>query len=145
MKRMTLRDSDVLYGIEMSAYDRQQNIQRLKSPEIYVFTNDTEDAIIAMEPAFGDVDWLSIHVWTAPTARGKSLKTLFCESGIWVVDNTRYNVLMGVVPADNRKYALFLGMMGAECVAEVNGTRMYAVDGSKRKQEFQEKLKKLKE
>lgn len=142
--RARLEDSDVLYKFDMASSDRANNIQRLKHPDIYVFINDAETVLVAYEPAYGDVPWLTGHAFTSPTGRGVALKELFWASGIWIFQHTHYNVITGVVPGRLRRYGLFLGAMGATRQYEYKGTVLYTYNSSQ-VEEFEERLKELKE
>ena len=140
--RARLEDSDVLYRIPMDSPDRAHNIRRLKDSGVYVFVNDDEDAVLILEPAWGSIPWLCAHCFTGPTGRGRKLKKFFWSTYIWVLENTDYEVITGVVPEDKRYYKLFLGSIGAHRETEILGTAMYSCN-STMVPEFKEKLKAL--
>ena len=140
--RLRLDDSGVLYEIPMEPEDRQGNIQRLKDPRIYVFANKAETALVAYEPAYGKIPWLTGHAFTSPKGRGVPLKELFWATGIWIFRNTMYEVITGVVPPQLKRYGLYLGAMGATRQYEFNGTVMYSYDATQ-VPEFEEKLQAL--
>ena len=142
--RLRLDDSGVLYEFDMEPEDRQLNIQRLKHPGIYVFANKAETVLVAYEPAYGKIPWLTGHAYTSPKGRGVPLKELFWATGIWIFQNTMYEVITGVVPEHLRRYGLYLGAMGATRQYEFNGTVMYTYDATQ-VPEFEEKLRLLKE
>ena len=123
--RARLDDSDVIYKLSSDPSVRKSWVQRLKIPVIYVFVNDAETAMVAYEPAYGDIRWLTGHALTESKGRGRALRDLFWSSGIWVFENTRYEVITGVVPPTLRRYGLFLAAMGATRQFEHFGTVMY--------------------
>jgi hypothetical protein len=123
--RARLDDSDVAYKLSSDPRTRVYWIQRLKIPEIYVFINDSETAMVAYEPAYGDIRWLTGHALTEPKGRGRALRDLFWASGIWMFEHTNYEVITGVVPPTLRRYGLFLAAMGATRQFEFYGTVMY--------------------
>lgn len=124
--RARLEDSSVLYGIPMDTFDRAQNIQRLKNPNVFVFVSADDDAILVLEPAWGDVPWLCAHAWSSKAGRGRKLKRLFWAVYIWVFENTEYEVITGVVPENLRYYKIFLGAIGAIRETEILGTTVYS-------------------
>lgn len=140
--RATLEDSDVLYGVPMDTFDRAQNIQRLRNPHVFVFVSADDDAILVLEPAWGDVPWLSAHAWSAKSGRGRKLKRLFWSVYIWVFQNTEFDVITGVVPTNLRYYKIFLGSIGARRETEILGTAVYSCDRTM-VPEFEKKLKAL--
>jgi len=143
-RRLGQKDTDVIYKIipDEDYQDRAGNIRRLRIPEIYVFVNDEETALVAYEPAYGDVPWLTGHAYTSRTGRGTALKDLFWATGIWIFTNTGTEVITGVVPKRLRRYGLFLGAMGATREFSYNGTVCYSYNESQVPR-FQEELNAL--
>lgn len=134
-------DTDAIYKIipDENYKDRVFNIKRLRVPEIYVFINNEGTALVAYEPAYGAIPWLTGHAYTSRSGRGAPLKELFWATGIWIFQNTEYEVITGVVPASLRRYGLFLGAMGATRQFDHKGTVMYSYSDTQ-VPEFQEKL-----
>jgi len=130
--RATIENSDAIYKIipDHKYEDRAFNIKRLRVEEIYVFINDEETVLVAYEPAYGDIPWLTGHAYTSRSGRGVPLKELFWASGIWIFQNTKFQVITGVVPAHLRRYGLFLGAMGATREFEYDGTVLYSYNES---------------
>lgn len=133
--------TDVLYSIipDENYEERAFNIKRLQHPDVYVFFNDEGTALVAYEPAYGDIPWLTGHAYTSRTGRGIALKELFWATGIWIFTNTKYEVITGVVPKHLRRYGLFLGSMGATREFSYNGTVCYSYNESQ-VQRFQKEL-----
>jgi len=115
----------VIYKLTSDQRTRAYWIQRLKIPQIYVFINAEDTAMVAYEPAYGDIRWLTGHALTESKGRGRALRDLFWASGIWIFENTNFEVITGVVPPSLRRYGLFLAAMGATRQFEYFGTVMY--------------------
>ena len=135
--RGRLSDSDRLYEIidqEKYPLAIAQNIYRLKNPDIYVFFNDTNDAMIIYEPTYGSVPWVNTHSHTLKSARGRKLKEFYLRTGVWIFENTPFEVITAIIPWDMRHHGLFLGMIGAKRQGEAHYTTIYTFDKSQVKE-----------
>lgn len=148
-RRGRLRDSDILYDIidaEEYPTARSEMIMRLKHPRIFVFFPDTNDAVIAYEPMYGNmVPWVNVHVFSNKSIRGPRLMKFYLETGLWMSYNEGVEVITIVVPSSlGLRHSMFLSSMGADKRWDVDGNMMFTVDATKNEM-YEERLKKLTE
>ena len=145
--RARLDDGDIVHGIidhQRFPSAMQDMVMRLKHPHIYVFIRDEEDAVITYEPCYGLVPWVNTHILTKPSARGRQLLEFNLSTGIWIIENTDYDVITIAVPEFlGLKHSMFLSAMGAVKRFDILGTKMFTMDRTQL-EEAQERLTALK-
>lgn len=141
---MKLSTADALYKI----IDRKkfplgisQGIQRLKHPEIYMFCNDEEDAIVVYEPVFGIVPWYNTHTHTLKSCRGKRLRDFFLDTGVHLFENTKAEAIVSIIPPEFKRQGFFLRAIGAKRSGSIEDTNIYSFT----REDIEEAKRKLKE
>lgn len=145
--RARLDDSDVLYEVidrDMFPTAIGEIIQMLKDPRYYVFISADDDAILAYQPTFGELPWLSVHSWTKPSGRGVRLKKFYWGTGIWIIENTEFTTIAALIPDEYRMHGLFLAQCDAIRQAYVDGVTLYTFSYEELNN-IKEKLKCLKD